>query len=298
MQTVPKSLLALFFVFGLAMSWAEGVTSEQFDSYLLQAEAGDADAQALVGSSLVWASDWGLGIEENISKGIRWLTEAANQGQLDAQISLASIFDQGKKVDRDRKEALKWAHKAAENGDDQLQYQVGLLLAAGDEGIEQDKDAALFWLHQSALQGNAEARTLINRLYASGWKPPSSIEQPERWLHEAAGVGNLDAAFSLAMIYFRGDVFQKDHVKSRDLLLSAARSGHARSQANLALFYFDGELFPQDFVMAYKWANIASVSDDLSIAGAAKQLRDRVESRMSVDQVAEAQSKVRDFMNQ
>ena len=61
--------------------------------------------------------DAGEGVPENASAAARWYRKAADQGNADAQFSLASMYEHGRGVDKDFTVAVKWYRKAAEQGD-------------------------------------------------------------------------------------------------------------------------------------------------------------------------------------
>jgi len=72
----------------------------------------------------------------------------------------------------------------------------------------------------------------------------------------------------------------------------AAEQGDARAQTNLGSMYTEGRGVPQDFVQAHMWFNLAAAQGHES----AKQGHDRTASQMTVNQIAEAQRMVREWM--
>ncbi len=64
-----------------------------------------------------------------------------------------------------------------------------------------------------------------------------------------------------------------------------AELGHARAKFNLGVMYGLGEGVPQDFVRAYLWFDIAAAQGDKT----AQKSRDIIASRLTPDQIAEAQ---------
>ena len=109
-----------------------GLTATQYKAALAVliplAEQGDVDAQLTLG--IMYAK--GLGVLENDRTAVKWYTLAAEQGHADAQYSLAVMFRDGKGVLENNKTAYSWAKLAAaqDHGDAQ-----GLLggLAVEDE---------------------------------------------------------------------------------------------------------------------------------------------------------------------
>ena len=56
--------------------------------------------------------------------------------------------------------AVYWYRKAAEQGDAEAQYNLGLAYWLGD-GISEDKPQAVYWWSKAAEQGNADAIELL-----------------------------------------------------------------------------------------------------------------------------------------
>ena len=65
-----------------------------------------------------------------------------------------------------QKEVSDWT-KAAEKGDSESQFNVGLMYAKGD-GVEQDYSEAARWFRMSALQGNASSQFVLGMMYSNG----------------------------------------------------------------------------------------------------------------------------------
>lgn len=60
---------------------------------------------------------------------------------------------------------MRWFRKAAEQGFDDGQYELGLAYEEG-RGVQQDKAEALKWLQKAAEQGHSGAQLRLKRLEA------------------------------------------------------------------------------------------------------------------------------------
>ena len=161
MKLVSKLLLILF-IFGLvsvclpqkvlALS-DEGTTS--FQLYQLKANQGDADAQF----NLALLYYHGLGVTHDSKQTVFWYTKAAEQGHVNAQYSLGSLYrySYDAEVPRDYKQAVYWLTKAAEQGHADAQYGLGYMYDYGDE-IPQDYKQAFFWYTKAAEKGHYFAK--------------------------------------------------------------------------------------------------------------------------------------------
>ena len=68
-----------------------------------------------------------------------------------------------------------------------------------------------------------------------------------------------------------------------------AESGHAGAQYNLGFNFVQGKGVPKDLVLAYFWFDLAARQG----RGIAGQLRDAISKKMTEEQVADAQERVR-----
>jgi|TARA_B110000908_G_C10201149_1_gene425394 TPR repeat protein len=71
----------------------------------------------------------------------------------------------------------------------------------------------------------------------------------------------------------------------------AAKQGHAMAQYNLGGAYNTGRGVPEDTVVAYMWANLAGAN-----GYDATELKEDLESKMSPENISEAQKLIRQMM--
>ena len=112
------------------------------------AEEGDADAQALL--AVVYFN--GRGVERNYAEALRWARLAAEQGNAGGRTVLGMAYHSGNGVARDPAEAARWLRPAAEQGNASAQTVLGLLYLQGD-GVVQDDVSAYVWLTLADASG-------------------------------------------------------------------------------------------------------------------------------------------------
>ena len=83
---------------------------------------------------------------------MKWYRKAAEQGFEDAQFNLGLMYSQGKGVLQDYKEALKWYRKAAEKGLGNAQFNLGVMYMKG-QGVPQNNIYAYIWANIAASNG-------------------------------------------------------------------------------------------------------------------------------------------------
>lgn len=130
------------------------------ESDRILAEQGDADAQALLG--VVYYN--GRGVEQDYGEAVRWSRLAAEQGNARGQALLGVAYYSGHGVAQDFDEAARWARLAAEQGDAGAQVVLGTLYLNGT-GVARDHVSAHAWLTlASSASGIAGARELRDRV--------------------------------------------------------------------------------------------------------------------------------------
>ncbi|WP_244060843.1 tetratricopeptide repeat protein, partial [Aeromonas caviae] len=69
------------------------------------------------------------------------------------------------------------------------------------KGEAEDIQQAHAWWRKAAEQGNAEAQFNLGVMYATGQGVPQDIQQVVTWLRKAAEQGNAEAQFNLGVMY-------------------------------------------------------------------------------------------------
>jgi len=88
------------------------------------------------------------------------LKDAAEQGDAEAQFSLGLSYDIGNGVAEDHKEAVRWYTKAAEQGHADAQYRLGFSYHYGYGGVIKDKVQAYAWYNIAAANGDEHAKRM------------------------------------------------------------------------------------------------------------------------------------------
>ena len=148
---------------------------------LAKAHAGDAQAQNLVGEAL---AD-GRGVQRNDFDAVRWFQKAAVQGLVVAQYNLSVMYANGQGVLQDDAETVRWSRLAARQGHPGAQYQLGLLYAVG-AGLGQDFVQAYKWfsLAETRLQGTDGAIAREDRDLVAGKMTAVQIREAQRLVRE------------------------------------------------------------------------------------------------------------------
>jgi len=104
-------------------------------------------------------------------------------------------------------------------------------------------------------------------------------------LRARAEQGDAIAQFDLGLRYMVGRDVPESDVEAVRWYRLAAEQGLMSAQNNLGIQYELGEGVPKDDVLSYMWLNLAAAQGDKN----AQNNKDRVEQRMTREQISEAQ---------
>ena len=125
-----------------------------------------------------------------------WFEQAAEQGHLVAQYSLAKLYLSDDVEVRDIRLGLNWLYTAAVNGSHYAMYRLAKECLKG-ELIEKDTEYAIEWFTRSAERGNPYAQYMLGKLYLKGKEIPYDEERAIHWLTRSAEQDNQYAQYLL-----------------------------------------------------------------------------------------------------
>jgi hypothetical protein len=143
-----------------------------------------------------------------------------------------------------------------------------------------------------AEQGDADAQNNLGLMYDNGEGVPEDDAEAVRWYRLAAEQGDAFAQDNLGSMYENGAGVPEDDAEAVRWYRLAAEQGDAFAQNNLGFMYDNGEGVPEDDVLAYMWWNLAAAQGDED----AQENKDILESRMTREQIAEAQRLSREWL--
>ena len=149
---------------------------------------------------------------------------------------------------------LDTVRQAAEQGDAEAQYNLGVICNNG-EGVPQDDAEAVRWFRLAAEQGYAKAQVELGYRYRWGLGVPSDDAEAGRWLRLAAEQGHAKAQIEMALSYSQDDAEAVRWVRL------AADQGDAEAQYNLGSRLYangQGHRVLKDNTEAVKWYRLAA----------------------------------------
>jgi hypothetical protein len=127
-------------------AYERGDFREAREQWQALAEAGDAEAQAALGSLYIQ----GEGVSVDYGEALRWTRLAAEQGDVTGQFNMGTIYAGGLGVEQDYAEAARWFHAAAAQNDAISRYNLAILYSRG-LGVAQDDVEAVYMLNSAAI---------------------------------------------------------------------------------------------------------------------------------------------------
>ena len=161
-------------------SYNDIYTEGHYQLYLIDAEAGDSNAQ------------FNLGFMFANGKVIPLDYKESEQGDAKALFNLGVRPYKDHGVEQDYKEAVKWYRKAAEQGHAKAQYNLGVMYYKG-RGVEQDYKEAVVWYKKAAERGDIPAQYILGTMYNKGQGVIEDFVESYKWFL-LAGMNGKDVA--------------------------------------------------------------------------------------------------------
>ena len=206
--------------------------------------------------------------------------EAAENGDVDLMMDLAQTYlngdeDEDEEIEPDAEKSFYWFRKAADEGNQNAMFNVGLFYAKGF-GVERDFAVAADWMEKAAdagdedapgaaelyrkasesiakaKAGDVEAAAELASIYMS---IAGSLEQAGtgddyeeslRWAKIAADAGHPVGYYTLGLAYNHGRGVKQNEKKAAEYYKKGADLGHPDSMCNFAVCILNGNVPDMD----------------------------------------------------
>lgn len=216
-------------------------------------------------------------IKQDPAKSLEWYRRAANQGNDEAQSTVAQDYATGFAVNKDLAQAYYWylitARSSSTSSADFPKSAAAAAKKIGDQLAPAQKaqieENAQRWksnktgddlqtLTTKADTGDIVAQTKLGFLYESQFLGYRNFDKARELYLKAAGQGSSQAQFNLAILYYRGKGGGRDYTQAANWARKAAEQKFAPAQMLLGGLYEDGKGVPQDWKEAYFWNLLAT----------------------------------------
>lgn len=258
-----------------------------FRAFSIGASQGDIRAVTAVGI----AYSYGMGVPNDYSQAVFWLTRAAQSGDAAAQTELGNLYRQGFGVAQDWHEAIRLYGLAAAQADSAAQYQLGEINYNG-KVVPKNLSKAFEWYSLAAAHGNSDAQYSLGFMYAHGDGIPQDFSKAFYWYDLAAKQDNSGALLGIGDAFRYGRGAPQDFKQAVINYRAAAIMGNSLAALMLGEMYFNGQGVARDFMKSYMWHNIASAAFS-SLPDFQKE-RDQAAAKLTPSQLARAQTMTRE----
>jgi TPR repeat protein len=172
-----------------------------------------------------------------------WYRFAAERNYSSAQYNLALLYANGDGgLQKNEAEAARLYRLAADQGHASAQANLGYMYRSGLGGLAKDDAQAVRLYRLAADKGNAIAQSNLGYMYRNGLGGLTKDDaQAVRLYRLAADQGNTSAQVNLGVMHREGlGGLAKDDAQAARLYRLAADKGNAAGQANLGGMYRDG----------------------------------------------------------
>ena len=169
------------------------------------------------------------------------------------------LIPMGRDLPEDPKDAVRWLERAADRGDPDAQYNLGVILLHGGKLLE-----AMNVLRYAYYQGHKRAGLQIGAMCMREDGRPATDEDIANWYRPIAEEGHPVAQFALAIIYKDGRGAEQSSAEAARWLRRAGKQGHRVAQAELGTMLEYGLGIERDQRESTKWLLLAAAQGSWS----------------------------------
>ena len=186
---------------------------------LLQFEADQGNQMAMYYLSQYYSD--GKWVEKNLDNEIKWLKKSVLHGCNEAKNALGNYYWTGHGVPIDHDQAAKLFKEAASGGIPAAQNNFGHCLLKG-EGVIADPKEGIRWIKEAAKNGDSVAQNNLGISYGKGIYNPKDLTQSIFWFKKAADQGVAEAELWVGVAYLSGQGVEKNVTLAEEWLHKAA----------------------------------------------------------------------------
>lgn len=194
-----------------------------------------------------------------MTKAVKFIQEAAEQGNPTAQYNLGILINLGYGEDSGTKTAAEWIQLAASQGYVPAQNKLAHLYQNGLGGVEKHLGKAVEWYTEAASsnwRGKSYPLAQYNlaTMYYYGEGVKQDFEEAINWFWDATSQGLPSAQYFIGLMYYNGKGFTKNLKKTIEWYTNASKGGSAPAQFALAKMYDKGDGVPKNPEKAIRFA--------------------------------------------
>lgn len=190
-----------------------------------------------------------------------WVTQAANQKNVEAMYLLGNFYFDGIGAQVDYKKAFEIFTELANQNHALSQLKLGQMYYYG-QGVEKDLPVAKKYFLKAARKGEEEAKNWIAILFKDGVSDDDNPEEVNDWLNYAIDKGEPQALYFKGVSHLFGRHLPQNIELGMELIQIAANKEYVPAQRELGMIYEQGLFGMSDDAKALEWYTRASKNGD------------------------------------
>ncbi len=195
--------------------------------------------------------------EQELDIKIQILMKAAEQGNADAQYKLGLSYERGDRVEQNYVKAAHWYILASNRDNANAQFNLAQMYEKG-LGVTKNITEAVNLYRAAAKQGHSNAQTHYGICLRNGMGIEKNESKAVKWFVKASEKGNAAAIYNLGVCFELGRGVEQDLSRALQLYLAAANQDYADAQNALANCYISGNGIPANYTEAVRWYSKAA----------------------------------------
>lgn len=167
----------------------------------------------------------------------------AEAGDGRAAFALGLMEARGNLGQPDYVKARSWWEKAAQSGQPEAEYNLGLVYYRGVQDGGDGRDparsdfaSAIKWWEKAAGHGHGGAMYSLAGMARTGEGQPRDLKKAATWYRRASEAGHPEAQYQLAGLYLSGSGVEKNEAEAKKWMQKAADAGHPGAIQAMKLF--------------------------------------------------------------
>jgi uncharacterized protein len=195
----------------------------------------------------------GDGVTANEKKGVKYFKLSAEHEKVEAMVILMNHFLDGTdESEPNETEGMKWAFKAAENGNiEAIRFIGSNYYSLGDY------ENAATYLSQTAEAGDSESLVLYGYMLQKGKGVEKNEKEAAKFYRMGADENNLACMTNLANLYVSGTGVPVDYKKALDYYHKASEQEFGAANYMLGMLYKNGTGVEKNKALAKKYLQLA-----------------------------------------
>lgn len=204
----------------------------------------------------------GKGVKQDFKEAIKWYRKAVKVGHVASMYKLGYMYSSGKGIRKSYVNAVPLYQKAAEAGNVEAMHELAFMYELGI-GVKQDYKKAKSWCQKAAEAGDDRAMHILGDMYYNGTGVKKDYKESMRWHLKAAKLGHIDAMYCVAAMYDNGEGEEQDFKKAAQWYRKGAEAGDSEAMYQLGLMLEIGMGIKKNVAEAVRWVRKAAEADNI-----------------------------------